>query len=215
MEIWKPVRNYEELYDVSSLGNVRNRKKLLKPWLNGVGYLSVSLNKKGFRKVRTIHQLVAESFLNHVPCGYKFVVNHKNFITTDNRVENLEIVSQRENSNKKHCDSSSKYVGVHWDKLRNKWKGQIVIGTELKYLGLFDTEIEAHEYYEKAVMSIENKTEIEVKKPKLSSNYKGVSWFKDCNKWRAYTKINGKHKHIGLFKTEIEARDAYLKFMNL
>jgi hypothetical protein len=41
-------------------------------------------------------------------------------------------------------------------------------------------------------------------------NAKGYSWHKQKNKWRAYIKIDGKHKHLGHFDTDDEARQAYL-----
>ena len=45
-----------------------------------------------------------------------------------------------------------------------------------------------------------------------SSNYKGVSWFKSMNKWRARIYVNKKEKHLGLFDDEIEAAHAYDKY---
>lgn len=209
LEIWKPVKNYELLYEASSFGNIKRNNKLLKPWVNNAEYYSVSLSKNGIRKVRTIHQLVSESFLNFNQCGYELVVNHKDFNRQNNRVDNLEIVTQRENSNKKHLKSSSRSIGVSFVKELNKWKGQIVIGTTVKYLGVFETELEASEYYKKALISIKNNAEIEVKKPKLTSKLKGVSWNKNTKKWRACIRKNGKQIHIGLFNSEIEASDAY------
>lgn len=209
MENWKAVKNYEGLYEVSNLGNVRRNGKTLKPFKSNKGYYSIGLCKNGIRKARTIHQLVSESFLNFNQCGYELVINHKDFNKINNRVENLEIVTQRENSNQKHLKSSSNLIGVSFVKELNKWKGQIVIGTTVKYLGVFETEIEANEYYKKALISIKNKTEIEVKKPKLTSNLKGVSWNKNTKKWRACIRIEGKQFHIGLFNSEIEASIAY------
>ena len=91
------------------------------------------------------------AFLNHIPRGLELVVNHKNFIRTDNRVENLEIVTNRENCNKKHLKSSSQYVGVSWAGDRKKWFSSIAIDGKLKNLGRFKTELEAHEAYQNAL----------------------------------------------------------------
>lgn len=42
-----------------------------------------------------------------------------------------------------------------------------------------------------------------------TSGFKGVSWHKRSNKWRAVIKVNAKHKHLGLFQTDIAAANAY------
>lgn len=164
MEIWKSVKGYEGLYDVSNLGNVIslrfNKKKVLKQQINGGGYFHVILCFKRDMKTRTVHQLVAESFLNFTQNGHNLVVNHKNFIKTDNRVENLEIVTQRENANKKHIKSYSKYTGVTWHKNNKKWISQIVINGKLNFLGVFTNEIEASNAYQLALKNLCFKTEV-------------------------------------------------------
>lgn len=94
---WKPVRGYEDHYEVSSSGNVRNKKKskrVLKSWIRN-GYPTVELWKNGTKNATYIHKLVAEAFLDK---GEPLCqVNHKNHIRDDNRVENLEWVSPSSN----------------------------------------------------------------------------------------------------------------------
>lgn len=166
MEIWKDIPNYEGCYQVSNLGNVKSlerkvkgkvnlktqKEKILNPTQNIYGYYYVSLCKKGFIKKFTVHQLVAISFLNHIPCGMKLVVNHINFNRLDNRLENIEVVTNRENTNLKHIKSSSKYVGVSWHKGSKKWMSRIVINGKRKHLGYFFEEIEAHNAYKKELL---------------------------------------------------------------
>lgn len=232
-EIWKDIPDYEGFYQVSNLGRVkslnrsyvdamgRNRPlngRILRQKLTRFGYLDASLSVGGKMRSIRVHQLVAMAFLGHSRCGYKLVVNHKNFIKTDNRVENLEIVSTRENSNRKHLKSTSEYTGVHWRKQSNKWHAQIIVDGKKLHIGLFDTELEASQYYENAVVAIENGTEIQVKRVPTASKYKGVVWDKVRNRWRATIQINGKTKYIKIFKTEDEAHQAildYKKLMNL
>ena len=157
-EIFKDIPKYEGMYKVSNLGNVKSLKfgkeKLLKEGLSSNGYLTVVLYKYGSKITSNIHQLVAMAFLNHVPDGYKMVVNHINNNKVDNRVLNLEIVTQRENTNRKHLDSSSKYVGVHWDKNTRNWRARIRINGKPKHLGLFTDELEASKAYQKELLSI-------------------------------------------------------------
>ena len=171
-EIWKDIPNYEGYYQVSNLGNVRsidrvikNRKaeyllkgKDIKFLINGGGYngyFDVVLSKEGVQKRYRVHQLVAMAFLNHEPNGFKKVVNHKNFDKLDNRLENLEIISARENCNKKHLKSTSIYTGVSWEKNTNKWKSIITIKSQLIYLGRYEDEIQASEIYELAVKLVD------------------------------------------------------------
>jgi len=216
MEIWKDIKDYEGLYQVSNLGNVKSlsrkvwcvknnsfsllKERILKP-TNVKGYNIYGLSKNGFLETKSCHQLVAISFLNHTPCGHKLVVNHKNFIRNDNKVENLEIITQRENANKKQIKSRSKYTGVFYNKSNNKWISKIYINKHHKYLGCFETEVEAFEYYEKALKCVKNNKEVDVKNPLFSSKYKGVSFCKTYKKWVATIRIDGKQKKIGMFKT--------------
>lgn len=161
MENWKDIKGYEGIYMVSDLGNVKSlnynntkKEKNLIQILASRGYKVVSLSKNNFIKQRTVHQIVAESFYNHIPNGNTLVVNHINFIKTDNRLENLEIVTNRENSNQKHIKSTSKYTGVCWHKQHKKWVSQIVINSKVKHLGYFSNELEASNAYEDKLKSL-------------------------------------------------------------
>jgi len=101
-EIWKVVIGYEGLYQVSNFGNVKSlgnefsrKERLLKPSLQSKGYFNVVLQKNGKRKTVLVHRLVAEHFIPNIK--NKPQVNHINGIKTDNRAENLEWLSHREN----------------------------------------------------------------------------------------------------------------------
>ena len=64
-EIWKDIKDYEGLYQVSSLGKVKrtDKNKLLKENLSGCRkYLKVNLSKHGKASLKRVHQLVAIAF---------------------------------------------------------------------------------------------------------------------------------------------------------
>ena len=169
-EEWKDVIGYEELYQVSNLGRVKSldrvikgkikdyhyKSKILKPGTNNNGHLFVNLHRDNKPKTRTIHQLVAESFLNHTPCGYKLVIDHIDNDKNNNFLDNLQIVTQRLNASKDKKNKSSKYTGVIWHKFNQKWTASIRIGKSRKYLGYYKDEYDAHLAYQKELNSIIN-----------------------------------------------------------
>lgn len=158
IEIYKDVIGYEGIYQISNLGNVKSfkcgKEKQRKLSKDKDGYLFVGLSNSGTSDVKKVHQLVAESFLNHKRCGFKLVINHIDFDKANNRVENLEIVSARENCNKKHLKSSSIYTGVSWNKEKRKWIASIKINNKNKYLGYYTDELEASKAYQKELLNI-------------------------------------------------------------
>lgn len=110
-EQWKPIPQYEGMYEVSDHGQVRsidrtvvdkNGKrialpgKLLKPGTNELGYLRVALSKEGVVRSCKVHQLVALAFIGPRPQGTETC--HTNDIRTDNRPINLRYDSHSENA---------------------------------------------------------------------------------------------------------------------
>ena len=153
MEEYRSIKGYEGIYEISNLGNVKSlsrkgvlKDRVLKPFLTGRKgnqYLSVKLNEK----TKQIHKLLAIVYLNHVPKGMDIVVNHKDLNRLNNSLENLELITQKENANKKHIKSVSKYTGVCWHKAAKKWIAQTTINGKYKYLGLFEEEFLANKAY--------------------------------------------------------------------
>ena len=158
-EIWKDIPNYEGIYQVSNLGRVKslkwNKEKILNDVIDKKGYLAYSLFKNNIRKTAKGHQLVAMAFLNYIPNGkMDLVVDHINNVKTDNRLENLQIVSNRENISKDKKNCTSIYTGVSWHKATNKWRATIKTKYKQTYVGLFECEYEAHLEYQKALDEI-------------------------------------------------------------
>ena len=99
IEIWKPIKNYEELYEVSNLGNVRNAKtfKTLRKIKHRQGYQMTSLYKDGKQKCFLIHRLVAIAFIEN-PKNLK-EINHIDENKENNVVSNLEWCDRIYNAN--------------------------------------------------------------------------------------------------------------------
>lgn len=107
-EIWKDILGFEGLYQVSNLGRVKSleridarghrvKEKILKPTINHKGYYKASLYKNSKVKKYSVHRLVYEAFNGQIPEGLQ--VNHINEIKTDNRLENLNLMTCKENIN--------------------------------------------------------------------------------------------------------------------
>lgn len=110
--MWKPIKGYENLYEVSDMGEIRSldrispcgkgrchlfKSKVLTPSSNGKGYTFVRLAKNGINKKHYIHRLVAEAFIDN---GNNYpIINHKDENRANNKVDNLEWCTYKYNSN--------------------------------------------------------------------------------------------------------------------
>jgi hypothetical protein len=92
-ELWKPIKGFEGVYDVSSFGRVKNKKKqtILKPCDGGIGYLHVCLRRRTIK----VHKAVAEAFLQKTEG--KPIINHKDGNKQNNHASNLEYCTQKDN----------------------------------------------------------------------------------------------------------------------
>lgn len=121
-EIWKDIKDFEGLFQVSSQGRLKSlerivpcnsgtrlkKEKILTPRLDRYGYPCIFLARGIFRKNLKVHRLVAIAFIDNPDQLPE--VNHKNLSKIDNRVDNLEWIDNR--SNMAHYHSSSKFREV-------------------------------------------------------------------------------------------------------
>lgn len=129
--MYKSIKGYEGIYEINELGEVRSvdrivklqnggtrkrKGKELKPSMNERGYAMVGLHKNGILKMRSVHRLVAETFLpnpDDLP-----EVHHLNHDRKDNRACNLQWVTRAEQRDD------------HWTKAQSKANG-----TKLRVVG--------------------------------------------------------------------------------
>lgn len=116
-EEYKDIVGYENLYQISTYGNVKSLKygkeRILKPAKTWDGYLQVDLYNQGNKKTHLIHRLVAMAFIEN-PQNLP-QVNHKDEDKTNNRVSNLEFCTAAYNNNygthnQRMAESKSKQV---------------------------------------------------------------------------------------------------------
>lgn len=108
-ETWKPVRDYEDFYEVSDKGRVRSLPRMIRRSMGGVQnhsgrimrpyrgqfYFSVGLSRYGQRRTWFVYRLVAEAFLLRLPSGE--AVNHKDHNSFNDYLENLEWCTTQRN----------------------------------------------------------------------------------------------------------------------
>lgn len=130
---WKPIKGYEGLYEVSNDGRVRRLKfingrhnfekiKECKQTLNTWGYMTVNLSKNGKGNTKRVHKLVANAFLGESDLQIDHIDGNKQ----NNRLDNLEYVTPKENTNRAWKKGIAKYTDERKEKLRKialeKWK---------------------------------------------------------------------------------------------
>lgn len=110
MENWEDIKDYEDLYQVSDLGNIRSKDHLVpckggktrlvkgslrKPQYNSKGYAIVVLCKENKLKTFTLHQLVAQAFIPGFIKGTE--INHKDGNKANPEKSNLEVSNRSHN----------------------------------------------------------------------------------------------------------------------
>lgn len=147
---WKEIPKYPN-YEISNLGIIRNKNGKIKSInnLSNNRYKTVELSKNGFKKRFTVHQLMAITFLNHIPNGHEIVVDHINNNSLNNQLSNLQLISHKENINKDKDKSngkySSKYLNISFCNKRKKFKVIVQRQGKSFSLGAYKCEEKAKE----------------------------------------------------------------------
>lgn len=143
MEIWASIKGYEGIYEVSSWGRVRSldrkvtipkngttytikqRGKILSLSNDRNGYVTVHLYKEGHAWTVNVHRLVAATFIPN-PMNLE-QVNHKDFDTTNNHVENLEWMSLKDNN--RHAQQHGRGGAAKLKREVTVWRDGQEVGT--------------------------------------------------------------------------------------
>lgn len=116
----KPCKNMKKS---SPAGTMRND-----------GYLQVRF----MNKIHLVHRIVWEMFNGQIPYGMQ--IDHINHIRSDNRIQNLRMVTKISNGRNltKKINNTSGVTGVSWSKSRAKWRVQIMVDRKSIHIGYFN-----------------------------------------------------------------------------
>lgn len=169
-EEWKDISGYNGIYQISNFGGVKalprvvNAKNgstrttteiIVKNEINSNGYPSVRLIKDGMRMRHRIHLLVWDAFGDGKRDGKHMVIDHIDNNKANCHISNLQLLTGRENVIKAK-KRAGKLTGAYFN--GNVWFSKIKIGGVYKYLGTFNSDIEAHEAYMKEKEFITSKS---------------------------------------------------------
>jgi len=112
------------------------------------GYLNVSISVEGKARSLLAHRVAWFIHHNEIP----HYIDHTNNDRGDNRIENLRVATHHQNSwnSTPRKSSTSKYLGVYWNKKANKWISRITLYGRRRHLGTFLTEEQAALAYNEA-----------------------------------------------------------------
>lgn len=210
-EVWKPVPSASGLYECSNFGRIKTTESitidsngfekrlpiiLMKQTLNPFGYLYVTVDRVKRAKKVFSHRLIAEAFIENFE--NKPFVNHKNGIRDDNRVENLEWCTTRENIRHSITGDINDISGIGVNFLHGKWISRIMIESKSYALGSYEYKEEAEKAYAKALLNWETKKELpNHKRANKYSIHRGVQGSR--GKFTANFKRDKKNHYVGFF----------------
>ena len=119
-EIWKDIKGFENLYQVSNYGKIKNSRnnKLLKTQKNIKNYVVITLKNKEKKYTLKVHRLVAQAFIENLL--NKPQVNHIDGNKENNYVDNLEWVNNSENQYHAYkIGLKKRKIGIYREQLKS------------------------------------------------------------------------------------------------
>ena len=151
-EIFKDIPEWEGIYQVSNLGRVKSlarkwspSESILTPAISRDRYLKVDLKANGRREQVEVSRLMALAFIDKNYVKNNLVCDHKDRNRQNNKLSNLRVVTQRENSQNK-CNSKT-LIGAYKRQTSDRWKSAIYVNGKVQHIGDFDTAEEASQAY--------------------------------------------------------------------
>jgi len=161
-EVWINIEGYENLYKISNMGKVKSLSrevngkngstrehvgKELAKLISSNGYQVVRLSKEGKATTYTLHSLMAKNFLRMNLNDKTLIINHKDSNPKNNQLNNLEIVSYRENACHAQLQKtrSCEHIGVSYNKKEGKYKSSITFNGKQIGLGTYLNEEDAYQ----------------------------------------------------------------------
>lgn len=108
-------------------------------------YLKIKIKKRQY----SIHRLAWLYVYGSWP---KNQIDHINGDKLDNRIENLRDVTSRQNSQNCGIHRNGKLVGASFHKQHQRWRATVYENGKCKHLGLYDSELEAHNKYKQYIL---------------------------------------------------------------
>jgi len=147
MEIWKDVVGFEDLYEVSNIGNVRRKGKSLMLNHNVGTYYYCVLTRNCKSTKIGLHRILAQAFIPNP--DNKPVIDHIDRNCKNNNLNNLRWVTYSENfmNRTKTKKNTSGYKGVYWIESKKKYRAEIKMNKIHYHLGYFESKQEAAKAY--------------------------------------------------------------------
>ena len=166
-EQWKPIKGYEGLYEISNLGRIRSLSRWVSNkrgiWEKPEKILVGFIDKYGYKvtclkgKIKKYHLVVWDYFGDRPRNGRKLQVDHIDGNKLNNRIDNLQLLTNRENVSKGYQDKGRLLpTGVSWHNQLNKYRSRIRVNGVATHIGVYDNIHDARLAYQSKLQEIKS-----------------------------------------------------------